>query len=74
MHFPREITVVPGAWAGTLGPVCLESEHERGGGHFAAWEVPEAIAGDFGEMFGDGGPCYGVVKGRNGFGDSSLTG
>ena len=67
-HFPREITVVPKTWGCTLGPVCYQSEHERGG-HFAAWEVPGAIAGDMQRMFGKGGPCYGVVEGRDGFDD-----
>jgi len=44
-HFPRENTIVPKSWGHTLGPVYYQSEHERGG-HFAAWEMPEAIAGD----------------------------
>ena len=63
-HFPREINVVPHTWGGTLGPVCYQSEHERGG-HFSAWEVPEAIAGDLQKMFGKGGPCDGDVGGRD---------
>ncbi|KAI9809356.1 MAG: hypothetical protein M1826_003934 [Phylliscum demangeonii] len=65
-HFPREIKVVPKTWGHTMGPVCYQSEHERGG-HFAAWEVPEAIAGDLQTMFRKGGPCYNVVEGRDGF-------
>lgn len=44
-HFPQEISVVPKTWGSTLGPVCYQSEHERGG-HFAAWEMPVAIAED----------------------------
>ena len=65
-HFPREITVVPNSWGHTLGPVYYQSEHERGG-HFAAWEMPEAIAGDLQKMFEKKGPCYGVVEDRDGF-------
>ena len=65
-HFAREITVVPNSWGHTLGPVYYQSEHERGG-HFAAWEMPEAIAGDLQKMFGKKGPCYGVVEDRDGF-------
>jgi hypothetical protein len=65
-HFPRELTVVPGVWGRTLGPVVHESFHEKGG-HFAAWERPDAIAGDLKKMFGKGGPCYGVVEGRDGY-------
>ncbi len=65
-HFPREINVVPKTWAATLGPVVMQSEHEKGG-HFAAWEVPEAIVKDLQQMFGKGGPCYGIVNGRSGY-------
>lgn len=65
-HFPREITVVPKTWAQTLGPVVFQSEHEKGG-HFAAWERPEAIVEDLRKMFGKGGPCYGVIPGKSGY-------
>ncbi len=65
-HFPREITVVPKTWAATLGPVCLQSEHPKGG-HFAAWEVPEAIVADLRRMYEKGGPCYGVVARKSGY-------
>ena len=65
-HFPREINCVPRAWGETLGPVVLQSEHERGG-HFAAWEVPDAIVEDLGKMFGRGGECFGIVEGRTGY-------
>jgi len=27
----------------------------------SAWEVHEEIAKDLGEMFGKGGPCYGIM-------------
>lgn len=37
------------------------------GGHFAAWERPDIIAADLNTMFGKGGACYGIVKGRNGY-------
>lgn len=33
----------------------------RSGGHFASHERPEAFAADLREMFGRGGPAYGVV-------------
>jgi hypothetical protein len=65
-HFPREITCVPKTWAATLGPVVYDSEHGSGG-HFAAWEKPDAIASDLHKMFGKGGPCYNVVKGKTGY-------
>ena len=65
-HFPKEITIVPSTWARTMGQVVHESEHSRGG-HFAAYERPEAIVRDLVAMFGKGGGAYEVVKGRNGY-------
>lgn len=43
-----------------------QSEHGKGG-HFAAWEMPEAIVGDLRNMFGRGGPCFGIVEGKDGY-------
>lgn len=59
-HFPKEIFIARDAWAETLGPVVLQSIHEKGG-HFSAWEVPEAIAADLYKMYGEGGPCHGIM-------------
>jgi len=39
----------------------FEKEHDKGG-HFAAWEKPEALAEDLGVMFKVGGPAYRAVK------------
>ena len=64
--FPRELTVVPKSWGRTMGPVVFESENESGG-HFAAWEKPEAIVRDLHSMFGKGGGAYGAVKGKVGY-------
>lgn len=66
VRFPREIAPLPKAWWGTMGPVVLESEYDRGG-HFAAWERPDAIVKDLRRMFGRGGGAEGVVPGRKGF-------
>lgn len=65
-HYPKDIQVVPSSWARTLGPVCFESYHEDGG-HFAAYERPEAMAADLTAMFKRGGPCFGVVSNRIGY-------
>jgi hypothetical protein len=65
-HFPRELTVVPKTWGRTMGPVVHESEYESGG-HFAAWERPDAIVKDLREMFGRGGGAFGCVQGREGY-------
>ena len=40
--------------------------HEHGG-HFAAYEVPEVLAGDLREFFGKGGPAYAAVPGLTGY-------
>ncbi|OJT15571.1 hypothetical protein TRAPUB_6318 [Trametes pubescens] len=64
--FHHEPVNLPRSWAHMLGKVVFESEHESGG-HFAAFEKPEAIAGDLRRMFGKGGPAYGVVPGKDGY-------
>lgn len=65
-YFPKEIYPMPHAWGRVLGPVVFENRHNNGG-HFAAWEQPDALAGDVKAMFGKGGPAYGVVPGRAGY-------
>ncbi|KAJ8496962.1 hypothetical protein ONZ51_g790 [Trametes cubensis] len=65
-YFPGEPVHLPKSWAHTLGKVVFQSEHDKGG-HFAAFEVPERLAGDMRKMYGKGGPAYGVVPGKNGY-------
>lgn len=65
--FPKDLYVQPLSWGRTLGPVVFEHVNESGG-HFAAWECPESVAGDLKEMFGKGGGAEGVVEGRSGVG------
>lgn len=67
-HFPKELRIVPRLWAKTMGPLVYESESDSGG-HFAAWERPEVIAGDLQKMFGKNGPCYKIIEGRTGYDD-----
>ena len=55
----------PVSWARGMGEIVFEKMHERGG-HFAAWEWPESVAGDLKEMFGRGGGAEGVVRWRDG--------
>ena len=50
----------------TLGNVVFESIHSHGG-HFAAHEEPEELVRDIRNMFGKGGPAFGVVPGKNGY-------
>lgn len=65
-RFPKELLVTPRLWNKTLGPVVFESEYEHGG-HFAAWERPDALIDDLRKMFGKGGGAFAVVKGKTGF-------
>ncbi|KIW77174.1 hypothetical protein Z517_09620 [Fonsecaea pedrosoi CBS 271.37] len=64
-RFPMEIATTPTLWARTMGPVVLDRQHDRGG-HFAAWECPEALVGDVRDMFRrrDAGDRNGGKSGR----------
>ncbi|KAI9436107.1 alpha/beta-hydrolase [Lactarius psammicola] len=64
--FPKEPVRSPKALLRAKGRVVFESEHEVGG-HFAAYEQPEALVGDLRKMFGESGPAAGVVPGCNGY-------
>jgi len=64
-YFPKELSVLPRYWLKSPNLV-FESQHESGG-HFAAYERPEALVGDLRKMFGRGGPAFGVVGSHNGF-------
>jgi len=48
------------------GRIVFESDHKVGG-HFAAYEQPEALVGDLRKMFGKSGPAEGVVPGCTGY-------
>ncbi|ORY64957.1 Alpha/Beta hydrolase protein [Pseudomassariella vexata] len=64
--FPKELFVKPSLWNKTLGDLVLNKESDSGG-HFAAHEKPDVLAGDLREMFGKNGGAYSVVKGKTGF-------
>ena len=49
-----------------LGKMVFTAEHDKGG-HFAAFERPEELAGDLRKMYGKGGGAFGVVPGKNGY-------
>ncbi|PGH18720.1 hypothetical protein AJ80_04373 [Polytolypa hystricis UAMH7299] len=69
-RFPKELRVMPNTWAHTMGSVVFQADHPSGG-HFAAWERPEAIVGDVRKMFGKKGGAYNVVKGKDGYASPS---
>lgn len=60
-RFANDIAVLPKLWNRTLGPLVYTGEYETGG-HFAAWERPDAIVRDLRGMFGEGGPAFEFVK------------
>ncbi|KAH9925905.1 epoxide hydrolase [Epithele typhae] len=65
-YFPRDPLRLPESWTSLLGKVVFESRQPKGG-HFAAFEQPDALAGDLRKMFGKGGPAFGVVPGHSGY-------
>ncbi|KAN0114034.1 Alpha/Beta hydrolase fold [Russula decolorans] len=64
--FPKELGHSPRAFLRAESNVVFESEHDVGG-HFAAYEQPEALVDDLRRMFGKGGPAAGVVPRHDGF-------
>ncbi|KAL4249282.1 peptidase S33 family protein [Abortiporus biennis] len=64
--FPKDIIVQPKSWCQTIGNTVFEKVHDDGG-HFAAVERPDVLVSDLREMFGKGGPAFGVVPGKNGY-------
>jgi hypothetical protein len=54
------------SWVSKIGNVVFSNYHAKGG-HFAAYEQPEALVGDLKKMFGKGSTTYGVVGNHNGY-------
>jgi pimeloyl-ACP methyl ester carboxylesterase len=65
-RFNEDTLLMPKLWNHTLGPIVFEAEHDNGG-HFAAYERPDAIVQDLRSMFGKGGGAFGVVTGKDGY-------
>ncbi|KAH9942190.1 alpha/beta-hydrolase [Epithele typhae] len=65
-YFPKEVIYVPRSWAPLMGKIVYVKDHSKGG-HFPAFEVPDALAQDLFVMFGRGGGAFGVVPGKNGY-------
>ncbi|KAF8880427.1 Alpha/Beta hydrolase protein [Infundibulicybe gibba] len=64
-RFPKELMVMPQSWLKT--PRLVFESHHDSGGHFAAYERPDALAGDLRKMFGRGGPAFAVVPAKTGY-------
>ncbi|KAK7045805.1 hypothetical protein VNI00_007208 [Paramarasmius palmivorus] len=63
--FPKEIGRGPKPWY-TDKNIVFQSHH-KSGGHFAAHEKPNELVEDLRNMFGKGGPAFGVVPGKDGY-------
>ena len=67
-RFSKDLVLLPKLWNQTLGPIVYQSDYDNGG-HFAAYERPDAIVHDLRAMFGKEGGAYGCVSGRYGYSD-----
>lgn len=54
-----------------MGPLVYQKDHDSGG-HFEAFERPDAIVDDLRTMFGKGGGAFGVVRGCSGFDEHEV--
>ncbi|KZS94108.1 alpha/beta-hydrolase [Sistotremastrum niveocremeum HHB9708] len=64
--FPKEIYCVSKTTRRLIGNLVYETTHDSGG-HFAAYENPEALAHDLRTFYGTGGKAFGVVKNCSGY-------
>jgi pimeloyl-ACP methyl ester carboxylesterase len=71
-RFPKELSLPPKIWYGTMGNLVFLSQH-KSGGHFAAFEKPDAIIDDLRKMFGKKGGAYRCVPGASGYVDLKLS-
>ncbi|KAF8918946.1 Alpha/Beta hydrolase protein [Mucidula mucida] len=65
--FPGEPIVSPFSWYTSNGNIVFSNTSHNKGGHFAAWETPDALVKDLHKMFGKGGPAFSVVPGKAGY-------
>ncbi len=65
-RFPKDLLLFPKLWHHTMGPVVFEHSHGHGG-HFAAWECPEALVEDLRAMFGKDGGAFGCTGELDGY-------
>ncbi|KAK7685017.1 hypothetical protein QCA50_011852 [Cerrena zonata] len=67
-HFPHDLgSQMPQAWTSKIGSPLVFDVYHSAGGHFAAYEQPDTLAGDLRKMFGKDGGAFGVVNGRSGY-------
>ncbi|RAK72329.1 epoxide hydrolase [Aspergillus fijiensis CBS 313.89] len=59
--FPKELWIAPRDWVKEACNVQFWRHHRRGG-HFAAWECPQALVDDVAEFYREDGPVFGGRK------------
>ncbi len=57
----------PTRWYTSNGNLIFSNTSYTKGGHFAAWEAPDALVKDLRTMYGKGGPAFSVVPGKTGY-------
>ncbi|KAH7120258.1 Alpha/Beta hydrolase protein [Dactylonectria estremocensis] len=60
--FPKELWLYPRDWMAETCNIQFWRQHEKGG-HFIAWERPEALAADVAEFYRKMGPVFGGQSG-----------
>ncbi|KAF9012988.1 alpha/beta-hydrolase [Hymenopellis radicata] len=65
--FPADHSNRPLSWYTSNGNLVFCNAAHTKGGHFAAWETPDALSKDLHEMFGKGGPAFAIVPGKAGY-------
>ncbi|KAH7196527.1 Alpha/Beta hydrolase protein [Fusarium flagelliforme] len=62
--FPKELWISPKEWMEEACNIQYWKQHEKGG-HFVAWERPEALVDDIAEFYGKTGPVFGTKTSEN---------
>ncbi|CAH0021518.1 unnamed protein product [Clonostachys rhizophaga] len=59
--FPKELWLYPRDWLEETCNIRFWKQHQKGG-HFIAWERPDALVADVAEFYGKSGPVFGVAS------------
>lgn len=59
--FPKELWLYPREWMEETCNIQFWRQHHKGG-HFIAWERPDALAADVAEFYGKSGPVFGIAN------------
>ena len=59
-----KLWISPREWMEEACNIQFWKQHEKGG-HFMAWERPEALVDDVAEFYGKSGPVFGTERSEN---------